>query len=100
MIRKVLDTFTKKDKYRRVTFEYNTETDEELLNEIESLIATKQKLCTNCKNFRIGGNFCGYEDHSCCIHGNLDAHDNPHHDSDGSKCPDYENIKQEEHDCT
>ena len=48
-----------------------------------------QKRCYNCVHFQSDGYFCGYESHSCKIHGNIEACNHPHHDGDGSKCEDY-----------
>ena len=84
------DTFTDKEGIREMTIRYdkNNTNDKVVLNKIFECLR-EQPLCPNCVNYYVEGNFCGYNAHDCKIHGNLDWFDHPHHDGDGSKCPDY-----------
>lgn len=97
MVRMVRDTFVEKhESLREVTFRYdsNNADDMWILKDIFKLLNT-QKLCTNCVNYKEDGYFCGYNSHSCKIHGNIEAFDHPHHDGDGSKCDDYKRVVEE-----
>lgn len=93
MIKMVRDTFTDAENVRERTFQYNSQTDEELLKRMETFLIDNQPTCFNCQNSTIEGTFCGYQAHNCKIHGNIEAFDNPHHDGDGSKCEDYKRRK-------
>lgn len=96
MVEMVRDTFVeKREGLREMTFRYDRDNDDDMqiLQNIMELLNT-QKLCTNCINHQRGGYFCGYNSHSCKIHGNIEAFNHPHHDGDGSKCDDYERIKE------
>lgn len=100
MVNMVLDTFVKtNESLREVTFRYDTNNDDDMriLEGISELLNT-QKLCCNCVNYKSDGYFCGYNSHSCKIHGNIEAFNHPHHDGDGSKCNDYERVGGREND--
>lgn len=94
MVNMICDTYTDKEGVREITFRYdkNNTNDTDILNKIMSVLR-EQPLCDNCVNYQVGGYFCGYNSHDCKIHGNLDWFDHPHHDGDGSKCPDYKRGK-------
>ena len=91
MVKVILDTYTEKQGVREVTLSYdlNNARDQMILHGITRLL-NLQPQCHNCTNYKDDGVFCGYRSHSCEIHGNLEAWDHPHHDGDGSKCPDYD----------
>lgn len=76
---------------RYVTYQYktNNENDKRVMKLIRELLNHEQKRCDNCIHYQSDGYFCGYESHSCKIHGNLEDCSHPHHDGDGSKCEDY-----------
>lgn len=98
MIKMTIDTYVKAhESLRERTFRYDTNNDNDIqiLRYIDQLLNT-QKLCQNCVNYKEDGYFCGYNSHSCEIHGNIEAFNHPHHDGDGSKCDDYERKKVNE----
>ena len=76
---------------RYITLKYDKTTDKNIIKQIEDILDT-QPLCHNCVNYQSDGYFCGYESHSCKLHGNIEWVDHPHHDGDGSKCSDYKRI--------
>ena len=90
MVKVIHDTYTENEGVREVTLSYeiNNARDQMILHGITRLL-NLQPQCYNCTNYKDDGVFCGYRSHSCEIHGNLEAYDHPHHDGDGSKCPDY-----------
>lgn len=89
MIRMIRDTYTDVVDTREVTFSYNYKTDDELLKKVMKFIEDNQPTCETCQNYRREGSFGGYCASYCCIHGNLEYFEHPHHDLDGSKCDDY-----------
>ena len=94
MVKEICDSFefesNSKDNCRYITFEYGTnEKDEKIINAINELLSNLQDRCDNCSHYQSDGIFCGYESHSCDIHGNIEWVDHPHYDGDGSKCQDY-----------
>ena len=89
MIREVRDCYTDEEDIREVTFKYNTKTDKKLLNMMIKFLSDNQPTCFNCENYYTEGGFGGYQASCCKIHGCIEAFDNPHHDTDGSKCEDY-----------
>ena len=48
-----------------------------------------KKTCENCKNHYTEYMTGDYPTPVCTIHGYLEELDNPYHDMDGEKCPDY-----------
>ena len=89
MIREVRDCYTDEEDIREVTFKYNTKTDKKLLNMMIKFLSDNQPTCFNCENYYTEGGFGGYQASCCKIHGCIEAFNNPHHDTDGSKCEDY-----------
>ena len=91
MVYIVLDTYTNKEGIREATIRYddNNVADKVVLNKIFDCLM-EQPLCENCVNYQVKGTFCGYNAHTCKIHGNIEYFNHPHHDGDGSKCPNYE----------
>lgn len=91
MVELIHDIHAQKEGIREVTLSYevNNAHDQMILYGIIRLL-NLQPRCCNCTNYKDDGVFCGYRSHSCKIHGNLEAFDHPHHDGDGSKCPNYE----------
>lgn len=73
---------------RYVAFEFDTTVDKDTMEQIYEII-DRQPSCSNCVNYKSNGYFCGYESHSCTIHGEIEHYDHPHHDKDGSKCESY-----------
>ena len=96
MIGMVYDTYVKGGSLRECTFRYDSDNEEDMriLRNIMKLLET-QKLCSNCINYREDGYMCGYNSHSCKIHGNIEAFNHPHHDGDGSKCDDYRRVSND-----
>lgn len=76
---------------RYITIEYNSdnESDMDIIRVIFDLLDKEQPSCSNCINYQSDGYFCGYESHSCKIHGNIEWVQHPYHDGDASKCEDY-----------
>lgn len=93
MVHTVSDCPTDEKGIREVTLRYdiNNENDRLVFNKILECLK-EQPLCGNCENYQEDGCMCGYNSHSCKIHGNLEWFDHPHHDGDGSKCPDYYRV--------
>lgn len=91
MVHMILDTYVEGTTLREITFRYDraNPNDKLIIDQMSHLCVTAQPTCENCENYYVEGPFCGYNAHDCKIHGNLDAYDHPHHDGDGSKCPDY-----------
>lgn len=91
MVKVILDTYTEDKGVRNVTLSYNVNNahDQMILHGITRLLSLQPK-CYNCVNYEDRGTMCGYHSHGCKIHGDIEAWDHPHHDGDGSKCPDYE----------
>ncbi len=95
MVKEICDSFKfenrKEPNTRYVTYKYktNNENDKRVMKLIDELLNNEQKRCNNCIHYQSDGTFCGYESHSCDIHGNIEGFDHPHHDGDGSKCEDY-----------
>ena len=76
---------------RYITLEYDKTTDKDIIKQIEDILDTQPR-CNNCVNYQSDGYFCGYESHSCKIHGNIEWVNHPRHDGDGDKCNDYKRI--------
>jgi len=95
MVKSICDSFEfehrEEPNTRYITYQYKTdnENDKRVMKLICELLNHEQKRCDNCIHYKSDGYFCGYESHSCKIHGNIEAWDHPHHDGDGSKCEDY-----------
>lgn len=95
MVEEICDSFEfeqyKEPNTRYVTYQYktNNENDERVMKLIRELLNHEQKRCNNCIHYQSDGYFCGYESHSCDIHGGIEWVDHPHYDGDGSKCEDY-----------
>lgn len=92
MVKKIIDqpSDSKIETHRQIVleFEFKNAKDKELIEKISKL-CSEQDSCPNCVNYYRDGYFCGYQACCCKIHGVLDSFNNPHHDMDGSKCPDY-----------
>lgn len=95
MVHEIRDCSTDVKGIREVTLRYdrNNESDRRVLEKIFECLG-EQPRCDNCENYQSEGYFCGYESHRCKIHGDLEWHGHPHHDGDGSKCPDYKRISE------
>ena len=91
MVKLIHDTYTDNEGIREVTLSYevNNAHDQMILHGITRLLNLQPK-CYNCVNYEDCGTMCGYHSHRCKIHGDIEAWDHPHHDGDGSKCPDHE----------
>lgn len=72
-----------------IKYDSQNDNDNKILTAINKLINEMQPTCFNCINYYRDGVFCGYSASMCKIHGCIEALDNPHYDTDGSKCPDY-----------
>lgn len=91
MVHAVYDTYIEDSTEREIHIRYDPTiaNDKLIMKKLDELLLNEQPLCSNCVNYYREGTFCGYNARNCQIHGNLDAWDHPHHNADGSKCPDY-----------
>lgn len=95
MVKEICDSFEfeqyEEPNTRYVTYQYNTndKNDKRVMELICELLNHEQKRCDNCIHYKSDGYLCGYESHSCKIHGNIEWVNHPHYDGDGSKCEDY-----------
>ena len=91
MVNIIAESHSSEGNELKISFDYNEE-DSKIIDKIYELIKN-QPACWNCIHYKDAGNLCGYNAHNCDIYGNIEAFDNPHYDSDGSKCNDYARIK-------
>ena len=85
---KMDDILWKEPNHRYITIKFDVNTDKGIIEQIEKLL-NQQPKCENCINYQSDGYFCGYESHSCKLHGNIEFWNHPHHNGDGRKCEDY-----------
>ena len=90
MVRIISESYVRDKGHAEMTIRWDFDNDNDffIIEKIKDLLA-EQKQCVNCIHYQSDGMFCGYESHSCEIHGNIEAFDHPHYDGDGSKCEDY-----------